>query len=86
MKQAQAKKTKTAEKKQTNDLRSRGAPIAGTAVVWSKGCEDRYGISAVTRWRWESTGRLPKRDVNLGGKLGWRPETLAAAERGSSAA
>lgn len=52
----------------------------GTAIVWPTGVERRYGISPVTRWRWEKLGKLPARDVNLGGKTGWRPETLAAAE------
>jgi len=56
------------------------APRGGTAVIWPQGCQERYGISAPTRWRWEKTGRLPARDVNVGGKTGWRPETLAAAE------
>ena len=63
------------------DRRTRGAPLVGTAVVWPKGCEERYGISAPTRWRWEKTGRLPPRDVDLKGKTGWRPSTLEAAER-----
>ena len=53
----------------------------GTHVVWPSGVEERYGISAPTRWRWEKDGRLPPRDVNVGGKTGWRPETLEAAER-----
>lgn len=57
------------------------APRTGTAVIWPKGLEERYGISAPTRWRWEKSGRLPPRDINLGGKTGWRPETLAHAER-----
>jgi len=52
----------------------------GTAVVWPSGVEDRYGISAPTRWRWEKRGRLPPRDVNVGGKTGWRPSTLEAGE------
>jgi predicted DNA-binding transcriptional regulator AlpA len=60
------------------------APRAGTAVVWPKGVEERYGISAPTRWRWEKIGRLPARDVNLQGKTGWRPGTLDAAEGGTS--
>lgn len=55
-------------------------PKAGTGVVWPSGVEARYDISAPTRWRWEKQGRLPKRDVCVGGKTGWRPETLAAAE------
>jgi hypothetical protein len=62
----------------------RGKRIAlkrGTAVIWPAGVEERYGISAPTRWRWEKTGRLPARDVNLRGKSGWRPETIEAAER-----
>jgi hypothetical protein len=71
------------KKVKRKDMRSRGAPHAGTAVVWPKGVEDRYDIAAVTRWRWERSGRLPARDINLGGKTGWSPETLAAAERGA---
>lgn len=66
--------------------RTRGAPIKGTAVIWPSGVEERYGISPITRWRWEKSGRLPARDVNLGGKTGWRPETLAAAEAGATSA
>jgi len=62
------------------DLRTRGAPIQGTAVVWPKGVEQRYGISEPTRWRWERDGKLPRRDVSVGGRTGWKPETLAAAE------
>jgi predicted DNA-binding transcriptional regulator AlpA len=53
---------------------------SGTAVIWPGGVQIRYGISKPTRWRWEKEGRLPPRDVNVGGKTGWRPETLEAAE------
>lgn len=59
----------------------RPSPLQGTAVVWAKGVEARYGISAWTRWNWECNGKLPPRDVAIGGRTGWRPETLAAAER-----
>lgn len=64
----------------------RRAPLGGSAVVWPAGLEERYGISSPTRWRWEKSGRLPPRDVNIGGKTGWRPETLAAAEHASPSA
>jgi len=59
----------------------RRAPLGGTAVVWPKGVEARYGFCAWTRRNWERSGRLPPRDVNLGGKTGWRPETLERAEQ-----
>ena len=55
-------------------------PRAGSVVVWPKGVEERYDISAVTRWRWERKGLLPARDVHIGGRSGWRPENLVAAE------
>lgn len=56
---------------------------AGTRCVWPRGVEERYDISAPTRWRWERVGLLPARDVFVGGKpVGWRPETLEAADRG----
>jgi len=58
---------------------------SGTCVVYPRGLEARYGISLSTRWRWERAGRLPPRDVFVGGApVGWRPETLEAAERNSS--
>lgn len=60
------------------------APHAGTAVIWPQGVQLMYDISAPTRWRWEKIGRLPPRDVNLSGKRGWRPETLAAFARSST--
>jgi hypothetical protein len=56
-------------------------PRHGTVVVWPSGLEERYGISAPTRWRWEKRGLLPPRDVSVGGRTGWRPETLAQAEK-----
>ena len=58
--------------------KAKRAPHEGTSVVWPSGVEARYGISAVTRWRWEKQGRLPPRDINIGGKTGWKPETLPA--------
>lgn len=66
------------------DRRTRGAPIRGDAVIWPRGLEQRYGISAITRWRWERAGRLPPRDVHIGGRSGWRPDTLTAAEQSGS--
>jgi predicted DNA-binding transcriptional regulator AlpA len=62
----------------------RGKRVAltrGTSVIWAAGLQERYGISAPTRWRWEKTGRLPPRDVHIGGRSGWRPETIEAAEQ-----
>jgi hypothetical protein len=61
--------------------RPKRAPTAGTRVIWPAGVEQRYGIAPVTRWRWERAGTLPARDVNIGGRTGWRPETLDEAER-----
>lgn len=55
----------------------------GTGVVWPRGIEARYGISAPTRWRWERQGLLPARDVFVAGKaVGWKPTTLDAADAG----
>lgn len=58
----------------------RTGPRQGTVVIWPSGVEERYDISAATRVRWEREGRLPARDINVGTKTGWRPQTLAAAE------
>lgn len=61
-------------------------PGHGTRIVWPRGIEERYGISDVTRWRWERIGKLPPRDVFIGGTAaGWRPETLERWERGEPA-
>ena len=58
-------------------------PRPTAAIVWPGDAEARYNISAVTRWRWEKTGRLPPRDFFIAGVAeGWRPETLDAADRG----
>jgi predicted DNA-binding transcriptional regulator AlpA len=67
--------------------RKSGAPrVGGTAVVYPRGVQQRLGISSVTRWRMERDGRLPARDFHVAGvAVGWRPETLAAAERGPAA-
>lgn len=63
-------------------LRIRRAPATGTVVIWPSGVETMYDISPMTRWRWEKKGKLPPRDVNIGGKTGWRPATLKANEDG----
>lgn len=61
-------------------MKSKRAPTEGSRVVWPAGVERRYDIKPVTRWRWEKAGRLPARDVSIGGRTGWRPETLDAYE------
>jgi hypothetical protein len=63
------------------DLKPRRALIEGKRVIWPRGLELRLGISAITRWRWERAGKLPPRDVHIGGRSGWSPDTLAAAEQ-----
>jgi predicted DNA-binding transcriptional regulator AlpA len=68
------------------DKRHRTAPIAGTVVVWPKGVEARYGISDITRWRWEKQKKLPPRDMFIGGRTGWKPETLAEYDRATQVA
>jgi hypothetical protein len=66
--------------------REKRSRSVGTACIWPSGVQLRYDISAPTRWRWEKVGLLPRRDVFVGGKpVGWRPETLEAADRGRAA-
>jgi predicted DNA-binding transcriptional regulator AlpA len=71
---------KSVRPKKVADKRTRGAPVEGTAVIWPAGVEQRYGISDITRWRWERAKKLPPRDVHVGGRSGWRPDTLAEFE------
>jgi hypothetical protein len=55
----------------------------GSGCIWPSGLRERYGVSAPTLWRWERDGKLPSRDVFIGGRaVGWRPETIEVAERG----
>ena len=68
-------------------LQLRVRPSAGSGVVWPLGVQQHFGITAVTRWRWERAGKLPARDVYLDGQaIGWRRETLDRAEAGPNAA
>lgn len=73
------------QRKAIDEQRARRAPTSGDAVIWPAGVEKRYGVGAVTRWRWERAGTLPKRDVHVGGRSGWRPETLAQFEKTGTA-
>ncbi|HEY1891981.1 MAG TPA: hypothetical protein VGG63_16375 [Steroidobacteraceae bacterium] len=71
----------------TNDQKATRKPkrlrTAGPGIIYPRGLEVRYAISLSTRWRWEREGRLPARDVFIGGApIGWRPETIERAERG----
>ena len=60
---------------------------AGTGCIWPRGVELRYDISPPTRWRWERDGRLPRRDVFIGGRpVGWKPSTIEGAEQAAPAA
>jgi len=61
-------------------FKTKSGPKQGNAVIWPRGVQARYDISAPTRWRWEKTGKLPPRDINVGGKTGWKPSTLDTAD------
>jgi predicted DNA-binding transcriptional regulator AlpA len=51
-------------------------------VLWPSDVEQRYRISDSTRSRWEKTGKLPPRDVHLGGEaVAWYATTIEGAER-----
>jgi hypothetical protein len=59
----------------------------GTACIWPRGIELMYGITPPTRRRWEGNRRLPPRDFYIAGQaVGWKPETIAAAQAGEVAA
>jgi predicted DNA-binding transcriptional regulator AlpA len=54
-------------------------------VFWPKDVEIRYGISTVTRWRWERAKKLPPRDVHVAGEpIGWYASTIEAAEKAAA--
>ena len=70
--------------KRTHTAAPKRRRVVGTSLIKPKDLEARYGISSVTRWRWERTGKLPPRDVHdySGEAIGWRPATLDDSERG----
>ena len=56
------------------------------SVLWPVDVANRYGVSEKTRWEWERDGKLPKRDVHIGGEaVAWYVTTIEAAERGPQA-
>lgn len=55
-------------------------------MIWRAGLIERWGISDVTFWRWKRDGKIPPPDVFVGGREGWRPETIEVAERGAQRA
>lgn len=73
------RKRRKAEPAERHDRRKHPAPIGGTSVTWPAGLRAQLGISAPTLWRWERNGLVPKRDVFIGGRSGWKPETIAEA-------
>ena len=66
-------------------IRRRCRPLEGSRIVWPGGVAERYGVTHYTVLRWEKSGQLPPRDVYIGGRpMGWRPETLDAADSGKA--
>jgi hypothetical protein len=69
--------------KRKNTARRLRNRTGGTGCIWPSGVETHFGISTVTRWRWEKLKKLPARDVFVNGvAVGWKPQTLQRAERG----
>jgi predicted DNA-binding transcriptional regulator AlpA len=74
---------KRTNKRHVRQRRPKRPAVGGTGLITPRGLEQRYGWSRPTRWRAERDGRIPKRDVFIGGEpIGWRPSTIEAAERG----
>lgn len=59
-------------------------PQAARRILWSTDLCRRWGISAVTLWRWQRTGACPPPDFCPPGaqRKGWRLETIEQFERG----
>jgi hypothetical protein len=68
--------------RQTHKRRGKGrtALTNGDAVFYPAGLEKRYGISAITRWKWERDKKLPPRDFKAGDRTGWKVATILAHE------
>jgi predicted DNA-binding transcriptional regulator AlpA len=83
-KQSQSTSQKRPKRPAAKQTIKRECRTQGTTLVWPSGVCKRYGISTVTRWRWERQKKLPPRDVFINGEaVGWRPETLDSAARGA---
>lgn len=62
-------------------------PKSAPAVLWPADVQRRYGVTNKTRWTWEREGKLPARDVYIGGEaVAWYVTTIEAAARGPKAA
>jgi len=71
-------------RRKTTKRSERPRQNGGTAIIWPRGLRARYGISASTQLYWEKHGKLPPRDVFIGGKAaGWKPTTLDKADAGA---
>jgi predicted DNA-binding transcriptional regulator AlpA len=61
-----------------NEERASDRPL----ILWPNDLEQRYGVSDSTRSRWEKLGKIPARDVYLGGEpVAWYATTIESAER-----
>ncbi|MFZ1905215.1 MAG: hypothetical protein WAU56_07470 [Steroidobacteraceae bacterium] len=82
------KQRRDSKAKRGKHVRTRiGAPREGRDIIWPTGLQERLGIKQCTRWLWEKKGKLPPRDVYIGGvPVGWKPATIEAALRGPAAA
>lgn len=52
-------------------------------VLWPADLARRWGVTAVTLWRWQRAGKMPPPDFQTA-RSGWRLATIEAFERGSA--
>lgn len=49
-------------------------------VLWRRDLAARYGVCRETVWRWQQAGKIPRPDVRIGDRHGWRAETIRTHE------
>ena len=57
------------------------SPTADSKILWPHQLARRWSVHFTTIWKARVDGKIPAYDFKLGGRFGWRLETIEAFER-----